>query len=304
MSVLLESLEVSRATIKRDLTYMRDRLYAPIIWDRKMGGYRFAPDEMEVTSYSLPGVWFISSEIQALLTLEFILRRIQPGVLDPLVQPLRDKIRGILDCDSERAFSELAQRIRIIHGPSPYADPEVFQIVTQAVLGRFQLRSHYVDRKTDTTIPRLLSPQRLVYYNEIWYLDCWCHLRKDLRTFRLANLSRIELTRKRAKEIDQSRLESVMSSGFGIFSGEETQQAVLRFSSRIASWIAKESWHQNQQTEFDEHGRLIMSLPYSNDTELTMRIMKYGPELEVVGPENLRDKIRSMLSETGKLYTE
>ena len=26
MSVLLESLEVSRATIKRDLTYMRDRL--------------------------------------------------------------------------------------------------------------------------------------------------------------------------------------------------------------------------------------------------------------------------------------
>jgi hypothetical protein len=33
-SELLESLSVSAATLKRDLEYMRNRLNAPIIWDR------------------------------------------------------------------------------------------------------------------------------------------------------------------------------------------------------------------------------------------------------------------------------
>jgi hypothetical protein len=38
---LLDRLEVSRATLKRDLEYLRNRLNAPIVWDREAGGYRF-----------------------------------------------------------------------------------------------------------------------------------------------------------------------------------------------------------------------------------------------------------------------
>ena len=39
--VFLDVLEVSAATFKRDLEYMRERLNAPIIWDRDQNGYRF-----------------------------------------------------------------------------------------------------------------------------------------------------------------------------------------------------------------------------------------------------------------------
>ena len=38
---LLDELEVSRATLKRDLAYLRDRFNAPIVHDRDAGGYRF-----------------------------------------------------------------------------------------------------------------------------------------------------------------------------------------------------------------------------------------------------------------------
>eukprot|EP01036_Dinobryon_divergens_P011097 gene11097-14910_t len=38
---LQEELEVSRATLKRDLQYLRDRLGAPIVYDREANGYRF-----------------------------------------------------------------------------------------------------------------------------------------------------------------------------------------------------------------------------------------------------------------------
>ena len=39
---MLEALEVSRATLKRDIEYLRDQLGAPIEYDRHMNGYRFA----------------------------------------------------------------------------------------------------------------------------------------------------------------------------------------------------------------------------------------------------------------------
>ena len=37
----LDELEVSKATFKRDLEYLRDRMNASIVYDRSMGGYRF-----------------------------------------------------------------------------------------------------------------------------------------------------------------------------------------------------------------------------------------------------------------------
>ena len=56
---LMEALEVSRATLKRDLEYMRNRLNAPIVWDRDAGGYRFDTPHAEAgAQYELPGLWF------------------------------------------------------------------------------------------------------------------------------------------------------------------------------------------------------------------------------------------------------
>ena len=70
----LDDLSVSRATFKRDLEYMRDRLNAPIEWDREAGGYRLRPDAQ--AAYQLPGLWFNDSEILALLTMEKLLEDI------------------------------------------------------------------------------------------------------------------------------------------------------------------------------------------------------------------------------------
>lgn len=39
---LMAELEVSPATLKRDLAYLRDRMQSPIEFDRSLGGYRRA----------------------------------------------------------------------------------------------------------------------------------------------------------------------------------------------------------------------------------------------------------------------
>src|SRR5713226_10389293 len=58
----LRELEVSLATFKRDIEYMRSRHYAPIEWDRDAGGYRFDSPDPASPKYELPGLWFSPPE--------------------------------------------------------------------------------------------------------------------------------------------------------------------------------------------------------------------------------------------------
>src|SRR3954468_10462622 len=89
----LAELDVSLATFKRDLEYMRDRLNAPIVWDRDHKGYRFEwPDETaRAPRYELPGLWFNASEAQSLLALEQLIENIEPSLLGPHLQPLKTR---------------------------------------------------------------------------------------------------------------------------------------------------------------------------------------------------------------------
>lgn len=81
---LLEALEVARATLRRDLEYMRNRLNAPIVYDRLAGGYRFEKAQPKIgAQYELPGLWFSSAEIHALLTMQHLLANLEPGASLP-----------------------------------------------------------------------------------------------------------------------------------------------------------------------------------------------------------------------------
>lgn len=89
-----------------------------------------------------------------------------------------------------------------------------------------------------------------------------------------------------------------MSSGYGIFTGRETQKAVLRFSPNRASWVAEEEWHPKKQGHFDEEGYYHLTVPFSDPRELLMDILRHGSEIEVREPDSLRDMVKNTLEST------
>ena len=96
-ATLIEKLEVSRATIKRDLEYLRNRLNAPIEWDRDAGGYRYAQPNRDTPKFELPGLWFSAEEIHALLTMQQLLTNLDGGgLLGPHIQPLLARLTASL----------------------------------------------------------------------------------------------------------------------------------------------------------------------------------------------------------------
>jgi predicted DNA-binding transcriptional regulator YafY len=290
----LDALGVSRATFKRDLEYMRDRLNAPIEWDRERRGYRLAGDAA-AGRFELPGLWFNPSEIRALLTMQHLLADLQPGLLGPHVKPLLARLRALLG-SGEHSAEEVERRIRIIHlGARGFALPH-FEVAANAVLDRRRLHIVYVSRGSNERTERDISPQRLVHYRENWYCDAWCHLREDVRSFAVDAIQSAQLLDQKAKTVPERELDEVLASGYGIFSGRKTTWAKLRFTPERARWVAAEQWHPQQKGRVERDGSYVLELPFSDPRELQMDVLRHGPHVEVLEPASLREAVKEQLA--------
>lgn len=297
----LDELGISIATFKRDVAYMRDRLLVPIGWDRDKGGYFLDLSDDEAQTYQLPGLWFSAEEIHALLTVEHLLERIQPGLLGPQVRPLRERIRKILE-SGDYAVDEVTRRIRILQMGARPVEPAHFQSVASGLLSRHRLLIRHYRRATDEALDREVSPQRLVYYRDNWYLDAWCHVRKALRTFAMDAVLSAEVLQKHARDVREEALDAELGAGFGIFSGAASEMAVLRFGPVRARWVSREVWHPQQEGHFAADGSWLLRVPYSDSRELIMDILKYGADVEVLAPATLRQQVQAELSRALRRY--
>ncbi len=297
---LLAELECSQATLTRDLEYLRSQLNAPILYDSELGAYRLAV-AAPGPAYALPGLWFNDTEIHALLAIEHLLESIQPGLLAPHIAALRKRLEGLLGRE-RHAPEEVRRRILLL--PAHVRRPALahFSVCAEATLSRRCLRLLHHDRHLDTVSSRDVSPQRLVRYKENWYLDCWCHLREAVRTFAVDALRGVEMLDLPAKEVSDAELNAILASGYGIYAGRDVKWATLRFTPWQGRWTSAETWHADQRSHYDDAGRYILEVPYSDDTELVMDILKYGAEVEVLAPADLRAKVAERLRLAAEQY--
>ena len=201
-----DALEVSRATLQRDLEYMRTRLNAPIVWDREAGAYRLAAQKGQAGGqYELPGLWFSSQEIHALLTMQHLLANLDPGgLLSQHIEPLQLRLNTLLGA-AQDAVPEIRKRVLVVGVGKRAIKLAHFERVGSALLRRKRLRISYFARSTGETTEREVSPQRLVHYRENWYLDAWCHLREGLRNFAVDSIREVDLIDARARRGTEDR---------------------------------------------------------------------------------------------------
>lgn len=256
LTLIMEHLGCSRATAGRIIRNMREDLRAPINYDREYNGYRYGNER-----YELPGLWFSAEEILALLSMQKLLAEVGPGLLDKQLAPLRQRIEKLLE--PEHLGSGEIHRIRILPIAARIPDGAMFQAIAGALLQRRQMEISYHARGSDSEAVRIVSPQRLAHYRDNWYLDAWCHSRQALRSFAVDRIRHVD--------------------------------ALDRFTPERARWIADERWHPQQQGRFLDDGAYELRVSYADPRELVMDILRYVPDVEVMGPESLRQEVCARL---------
>lgn len=300
MRELQDALDVSRSTLCRDLDYLRDRLGIPIAWHPKLQVYRL--DGAATDKHELPGVWFSEREIHALLGMMELINQLEPaGLLAPRIAPLKERLNKLLE-EGTGSAKEAVKRIRILPMAQRPVAAELFQTLVDALIQRKRLKIRHLGRRTGNTTERDVSPQRLVYYRDNWYLDAFCHLRDDLRSFAIDVIEYAQASDKPAVSVDDQALKAFFESSYGIFNGKPDKVAILKFSPFRAQWVAREIWHPHQTGQYLPDGSYQLEIPYHMDTELLRDILKEGGEVEVLAPGGLRQQVASSIDLAKKRY--
>jgi predicted DNA-binding transcriptional regulator YafY len=175
---LAARLEVDRRTVRRYITMLQD-LGIPVEAVRgSLGGYRLRP------GFKLPPLMLADDEALA-ITLSLIAARRQGSAAGALaLEGALAKIERVLP-DGLRARLQAVQSVVAFSAAPtpPQPDGELIMRISaaaqqqQRVLLRYQSGDHETVRSFD--------PYGLVYHWDRWYAVGWCHLREDVRVFRL-----------------------------------------------------------------------------------------------------------------------
>ena len=298
-SIIEERLECAHATVERIIKEMRLYLGAPIKFNREAKGYFY--DKTGNANYELPGLWFNSSELHGLFASYQLLSEVEPGLLKSHIEPIKDKLESLMQSQSMQK-GNIEQRVRILKMAARKPNPKHFSAVASALLMRKQLKIKYEGRDRNQLTERTLSPQRLVHYRDNWYIDAWCHLRQQLRTFSIDRIKYSIQIGVAALDIDDVTLKEHFTTAYGIFSGKPNKIAVLRFNMAVSKWVAEEQWHPEQKGQFDIDGCYELEIPYRDERELIMDILKYGADVEVLKPASLRQQIAKQSLQLYAMY--
>lgn len=288
---LMEETGGSRATVYRDIAFLRDALGAPIESEGERG-FRYHAEDAD--RFELPGLWLNSDELHALLAAHQLLDRTGGGVLSSALAPLKGRIETLL---AQQAGGKRwpVERVRVIASGVRRMDEQAFRVVASAVLERKRLQFDYLARSTNERTHRSVSPQRLTHYRNNWYLDAFDHEREGLRSFSVDRIAAARIEDTPAQDVPEAELDQHLAASYGIFSGAPKGWATIVFSDKAARWVADEHWHSKQAGRFLPDGRYELKLPYSNAKELLMDVLRYGADAEVTEPPALRQQARTLL---------
>jgi predicted DNA-binding transcriptional regulator YafY len=242
---LAAKLECSEKTIRRSLDTLRDFTHAPLEYVERLNGWRYNPDAGN--KFELPGIWLTNDEIHSLSIILHLTQSMDASLLSRNLAPIEKSVDQLLrsrNVDPVR-FRQQIRYLPKTHRPTAGKD---FHIISDALFAGLRLKIRYTDYSGQTS-KREISPLKLVHYQENWYLDAWCHLRNNLRSFMIARIESVKATETPAEKIDPEAQQAHFASSYGIFAGEATQTAQLVFTNAAAREAASYQWHPEQIRE-------------------------------------------------------
>ena len=143
--------------------------------------------------------------------------------------------------------------------------------------------------------PYFIQPAGLGHGN---YVIGYCHRAKEVRTFKIERIQRIELLDEKYTVLADFDANEFLGSSWGIVVDGEVKTIKLKINAPEIIRIMEETrWHPSQVLERQKDGSVIMTLRVSNTVDLYSWILRWGEKVEVLEPKELRQEI----AETARL---
>jgi predicted DNA-binding transcriptional regulator YafY len=295
---LAERFEISRKQAQRDIEFMRDRLGAPLLYNPNGRGFGY-----EDGNYELPPVWLKEEELQAFCLALRLSAAIPDRELKKSLQVLMEKFLSLRSADAPPGFRDVEEKVSV-KNVAYYRVPEpTFHAVVTALFRNRALKISYRTPHKNETTERTVRPMHLLCYMGNWHLIAFCSLRGQVRDFALSRIRTVQFCAEPlALPPGLPLIKEYIRRNFGVITGDDSTDVVLRFAPDISPWIAEQEWHEAQEVSVENDGSLRLRFPVSGFVEVAREILKHGAAVEVLEPQKLRDTIREEIRKMGTLY--
>ncbi len=277
---LAEECEVSERSIYRYLNIINT--VVTVVFDRERGGYRFEPPDARKL------IPFDTSELALLAALtEFT---------SQLGSPLKETFQGIMN--KFATIKETATSYHIMYTPlSVSIDTELFEYISKAIENSNRIRIQYHAINTDELTKRKVDPYGLFFYDGIWFLYTYCHLKNDFRWFALDRIKNLRVLKERFKKPDEIDMGKMLRHAFRFWQEDRGKETVrVRFQKPVSEIIKrKSSWHPTEKRKILPTGEVELRFELSSTKELKWWIYSWLPYVQVIEPESLREEMKKEL---------
>ena len=277
---LAERFEVSRRTINRDID---DLLYAgiPIRTSQGVGGGISIAE-----GYKVDRTILTSKDMQMILA---GLRSLDSVSGSSYYGQLMEKIQA---GSSEFISGRDSILIDLSSWYKESLAPKI-STIQDAIENRHLLEFYYYAPSGESK--RSIEPYYIVFKWTSWYVYGWCRQRKDYRLFKLNRMDKVKETKKEF-ECRNAPVPDLSS--------------VLKFPRNIvlkALFDPDMKWRLVEEFgpdcyEVQEDGRLLLIKDYTDIDNLTMWVLTFGYKVEVIEPEEVRERLKKMAGSMMKIY--
>ena len=240
---IAEQLEISTRTVSRILDCLRDRMGAPIAYDRENDRYYLTE-----SSWFLPQVTLTEGELFALLIARQSVAQYRGTPVEKTLESIFNKIAGELK-DHISIHNDYPNRGVLSFAPSPVLPvrPEIWNTLLDAARKQRTVQIEYSSLRSARTSKRLVDPHHILNMQGDWYLFARDHRSSEIRQFQLHRIHSAALRENHFEPDPDFDPEAIVQSSFGGF-GECTDMVTLRLHIRppMSELLADRTFHPQQ----------------------------------------------------------
>lgn len=294
-----EQFGINLRTAYRDTYFLRERLGAPLEYDRKRGGYRYTDG-----SFRLPTIRLSEGELFALYLAEKALHSYAGAPCEDELRAAFRKLCMALPDEVTVDLSGFAETVSFDGGPTRPVEAETYRQALQAVQDRRSLRLRYYAASRDEETARTVDPYHLHNGAGDWYLIAFDHGRADYRDFALSRIRAVTTTEETFTLRDDFDRAAYLANQFGGFRGVDPVEVVVQFDPFQARWMREKRWPGETGREEHADGALTLRLTVTNLDGVRRWVLQYGRHATVLAPPELRAAVAEEAGKMAARYAE
>lgn len=289
---------ISPSMFSKDIQQMKQIFHAPIRYDRGKNGYCYDEEGFSIREFPLT-----HEEVQALDYSTALLQQLKGT---RMFQHFENAINKVIEgYRLSPILGKSESQILQVEEPLRTDSSRWLEKILTAIVERTALQIAYQgfgrEEKTHN-----MSAYLLKEYRNRWYLVGFSSRAKNILVMALDRINDVQLSPEPYVNAPDFSPADFFRYSIGITQvhGTKPEQVILSFSQAQAPYILSQPLHQSQTVIQDNADELRISLHVYLTPELRMTILSYGPEVQVIEPQSLRDEISGLIAEMGKNYTD